>query len=280
MGLFSSVSNAVSSVPFVGGVVGQGLDFAGDIIGGAGKFLGGTKAKVDYSLMPTVDKKAFMLPTGLAAAQTQRGFQQAQQAALGNIAATRGVNPALLMRQGQQASSDLYNQAMQQGQIANLQEAIQGQQGQQAYQQMLQDAGKAKLGAQVGVAQANAQQQAGLLGGLGTAIGGIAGMFGPSAVATSDKRAKKNIKSDDKTIEDVLEAFSKSKQWEYKDKENGEGNYVGPMAQDLEQAKPDMVSEADNGMKQVDMNKALMAIMAAQGHLYKKIKKIEGKKAV
>lgn len=271
-GIFSGISNAVSSVPIVGGIASQGINAVGSLVDGTLGFLGGTKARPDYSLMPQIDKNAFILPRGLAKAQTQRGFEQAQQAALGQIAASRGVNPALMMRQGQQASQGLYNQAMQQGQIANLAEAQQAQQNLMNYQQMLQEAGKAKLSAQTGIAQANAQQQAGLLGGLGVATAGI-------ATALSDKNAKKNFKEDDSAIESVLEAFSKSKQWKYKDESNGEGEYVGPMAQDIEKAKPDMVSQGQDGMKQVDMNKALMAIMAAQGHIYKKIKKLEGKKA-
>ncbi len=235
--------------------------------------LGGLIPDADLSLIPAIDKTPFMAPTkSIADAQTKRGFEQAQKASLSNIMAARGVNPALMQRMGQTSSENLYNQSMQQGQIAKLQEDELNRQRLIQYEQMLQEAGKAKLNAQVGMSQAAAQAKAGLLGGMGTAVAGIASMF-------SDERVKKNFKQDDATINKLLESFSKSKEFEYKDESMGKGKHVGPMAQDIEKAMPDMITEDENGVKKIDTTKAIMAMMAAQGQINKELKKLKKKVA-
>lgn len=262
----------------IGGTSGKILDqYYGPIMNIANKgkdmLFGGLIPSADLNLIPAVDKTPFMAPkASIADAQTKRGFEQAQKASLSNIMAARGVNPALMQRMGQTSSENLYNQSMQQGQIAKLQEDELNRQRLIQYEQMLQEAGKAKLNAQVGMSQAAAQAKSGLLGGMGTAVAGIASMF-------SDKRVKKNFKQDDATINKLLESFSKSKEFEYKDEIMGKGKHVGPMAQDIEKAMPDMITEDENGVKKIDTTKAIMAMMAAQGQINKELKKLKKKVA-
>lgn len=129
---------------------------------------------------------------------------------------------------------------------------------------------------QQGIASENAMK-GGLISGLGQAA------F--TGIALSDKNAKKNIKDGDGAVKDFLSKLSetmgikkepdfagmpegdrmkefmsriKSYEYDYKDPANGEGKRVSPMAQDLEQDPlgAALVSEREDGLKQVDYGKA------------------------
>lgn len=122
--------------------------------------------------------------------------------------------------------------------------------------------------------QRRAQNQ-GLLGsllGAGAAAGG-------AALALSDERAKKNKSKADEEVDELLSVI-KPQVYEYKDKKNGEGKHISPMAQDLEKSEigKSMVEDTEDG-KVVNYGKGLGAMMAIQSALHKRIKKLEKAKS-
>lgn len=95
----------------------------------------------------------------------------------------------------------------------------------------------------------------------------------------SDVNLKKDIEPGEENIDDFLSKITPYK-YEYKDPEvDGEGEFISPMAQDLEksEAGKNMVIETPRG-KMVDYQQGLGTIVAALAHLDKKIKELEGKK--
>lgn len=120
-------------------------------------------------------------------------------------------------------------------------------------------------------------KDSGILGALGTAVGGWAG--GGFKMPTSDKNAKKNVKpiSD----EQALQAVEKTpvSEWAYKDGEGDGGTHIGPMAQHV---RATMGEEAAPGGKQIDlitMNGVSMAAIAALSRKVDKLAKAKGAKA-
>lgn len=100
---------------------------------------------------------------------------------------------------------------------------------------------------------------------------------------TSDEDKKKNIESGNGEINKFLDALG-AHSYEYKDdmKDNplgGEGEFVSPMAQELEKSKlgKSMVKDTPDG-KVVDYGKGFGAILAAQAMLNDRLKKLEKKK--
>jgi hypothetical protein len=113
---------------------------------------------------------------------------------------------------------------------------------------------------------------------LGQAIGGAAQAVGTGfATAMSDRRAKKNITDGEDESEKLLRAL-KPHGFEYKDERFGEGHRLGVMAQDVERAAPELVSEGPDGLKRIDVAKALSASLAALGTIDKRLSKLEGGK--
>ena len=108
------------------------------------------------------------------------------------------------------------------------------------------------------------------LGGLAEAAPAIIGMF-------SDKNLKTNIKdaSSDPSVKEFLDALSSST-YEYKDKNMGEGKYMGPMAQDLEKTElgADMVIDTPDG-KMVDYGRGAPAYLGIAGMLNDRLDGIE-----
>lgn len=100
----------------------------------------------------------------------------------------------------------------------------------------------------------------------------------PFGSHTSDERAKKNIKSGDAAIEDMLSKLAASL-YEYKNgNKHGKGQQLGIMAQDLEKSGlgKHMVKSTNEG-KQVDFVRGLATMLAGQANLHKRMAKLEGK---
>jgi hypothetical protein len=117
-------------------------------------------------------------------------------------------------------------------------------------------------------------------------IGTMMRMIGPSqAQAASDKGNKTSDSPGNKEIQGFLDAI-KAHTYEYKNEFKdaalgGEGKYVSPMAQEIEQTKlgKNMVIDTPDG-KVVDYGKGFGAMLAAQAMLNERLKKLEGKRKV
>lgn len=98
--------------------------------------------------------------------------------------------------------------------------------------------------------------------------------------ASSDKRAKKDIRPADSKLHEFLSKL-KALSYEYKDpSSDGEGEFVSPMAQDLEKTAlgNSFVKETSGGKKMVDYGHALGAMLASQVYLNKRLDALEAKK--
>lgn len=201
-----------------------------------------------------------------------RNIDQINNQALAMAASQRGAsNPALAFRQAQIGNQQAGLQAAQEG-------AILGEQERRTADDFLARQAAAQRGVALSVQQANQQaalqqrqQNMGLLSGIGTVAASMA----------SDEDTKTNIKEED-NVAKAIEEFTKAirgYEYEYKDGEHGTGKKVGVMAQDLEKSKigKTMVDEDENGVKRVDTNKAIGALLAATAELSKKVTKMEKK---
>jgi hypothetical protein len=106
---------------------------------------------------------------------------------------------------------------------------------------------------------------------------GISAIGALGAAAISDKRAKKNIEDGDEPARKLVAALRPHK-FEYKNAAHGDGPRLGVMAQDVEKAAPELVTEDEQGTKQIDISKALSASLAALGSIDKRLAKLEGGK--
>jgi hypothetical protein len=236
-----------------------------------------------------------------AAADTQ------QQAAMGSAnlkvqeqQAAQGQLGSLLGTQRQQDIGQAQTQAQMQQQtnLANQAAALQ--------QQGLNDTQiRAMLGDQISVG--NTEQQAGenyqqaranqtnienaaaaqqqeaankgfssLIGSVGSAMPGIGSLLKVGG-ATSDENAKENIHPADAQIGQFLDKVH-AHAFSYKDPEaDGAGQHVGPMAQELEKSQigRQLVHEDQDGVKKVDYQQGLGAMLAGLAHLHGRMKKLE-----
>lgn len=95
---------------------------------------------------------------------------------------------------------------------------------------------------------------------------------------TSDKNAKKDIKSGDKEIQKFLDSLS-SKSYEYKDQDKEpKGKQLGILAQDAEKSDmgKEMVVETDDG-KAIEVTEAVSKLLSAVANLNRRVKKSEKK---
>jgi hypothetical protein len=106
-------------------------------------------------------------------------------------------------------------------------------------------------------------------------MGGMAAL----AYAKSDENSKKNIELAPDQIDQFLNDLTGYK-FSYKDPQDGSGERIGVMAQDVEQSPvgDKMVVEDQEGMKNLDGGKALNAILASLGRLNEKVNNIEESK--
>ena len=157
---------------------------------------------------------------------------------------------------------------MQQGQNLALQYMQLGMSADQAQFLANQKLEELKQGARTGQAQVGAQQQAGVLGAIGSGLG--------MAAMLSDKTQKTNIEDGKKDVTKFLSALS-SKKYDYKDASlpgAAAGKRYGIIAQDLEKSEmgKSLVIDTPNG-KMVDTNQAVGALLAAVSHLNKRLEK-------
>lgn len=103
--------------------------------------------------------------------------------------------------------------------------------------------------------------------GAGAGIGGM--------MAMSDRRTKKDIESGEKGADKLLKGLKPYK-FRYKSTENGEGEHLGIMAQDLERVAPQTVISTPKG-KMVHGARLATALAAALPGLDKRLSKLEGK---
>lgn len=143
----------------------------------------------------------------------------------------------------------------------------------------LQDYEKTKAGIASQMAQIDATKYAARKAGQAQMLGSLFG--GAGAAIASDKKLKKDVKSESEKMEKFLSAI-KAKSFEYKN-ENAlgasPGDKFGVMAQDLEKSEvgKTLVKDTPNG-KMVDVNQTVMAVLAAQSDLNKRLKSMEKKK--
>jgi hypothetical protein len=201
---------------------------------------------------------------------------QANQQAMALAASQRGAsNPALAFRQAQLANQQMGLQNTQQA-------AIMGQQERQMADQMILSQAAAQRGVQLQSAMAN-QQAEGSANARNLQFGqqvvsGI-GQGAASAAMLSDENEKKNIEPKKYAMEEIQEFLKalKPSTYEYKNAQDGGGEKMGIMAQDLEKSEvgKTMVDTGPDGKKRVDVNKSIGAIMAAMADMASRVKKLE-----
>ena len=244
----------------------------------------------------------FAQGAGLYGQQANLGMQQAnlygQQAGMGLQAAGLAGRRAGLMGQTAQFGSGLIGQrAGLQGQSANLlQQQLQGKAGMmsgqvdmtgaqlqdvvaQENQAFEKDMAEKGFEMQNQAAAANRPQSPSTM----DQVMGLAQTVAPYAAmaAFSDKNLKKNVRSaKDKDLLSSVEIDGflgtlSPKQYNYKDKNHGEGKQVGIMAQDLEKTQlgKQMVENTPEG-KQVNFGKGLGLVMASQARLNERLNKV------
>lgn len=273
---------------FLSGIFGKGG-------GKAASYAPQTDFKAEYKPIGEDQRKAYA--ERIYAAQTGQGpsvanqfVANAQNAALQNAqslaaSARPGVNPALAQRLAMQAAAQGGQQAVQQGAMMRAQEAMDltklyeqlGMQGdlanQQAFnqaQQLNANVALGNLGAKQGMAQSGMEQT-------GKVAGGILG--GAATLLASDENLKKDITDASSDISEFLNAV-KAHKYKYKNPDmDGSGEYVSPMAQELEKSSigESMVMDTPRG-KMVDYSRGFGALLAAQAELNDRLKKLEGKK--
>jgi hypothetical protein len=131
---------------------------------------------------------------------------------------------------------------------------------------------------QAAASQADLAANAGMISGLlqgGATMGAAA--LAPAAVA-SDKNLKKDIKSEDKSLDAFMRELD-PKSFKYKDKKDGEGKRYGVMAQDAEKSEvgKTMVKDTPHG-KMLDGKATTSALLAAISRLAERVDELEGGK--
>jgi hypothetical protein len=149
----------------------------------------------------------------------------------------------------------------------------------QASQQAMMDFYKVQAGinqANVGASNAanTAQQQAktGLIGGLMSVGGQVAGM----AAMASDKRCKKDIRSGEKDVREFLDSLT-AHTYRYKDETKKDRPRLGVMAQDVEKSSlgADIVVKSPQGFLALDLNRGFGALMASAADINRRLSKLE-----
>lgn len=143
----------------------------------------------------------------------------------------------------------------------------------------MQDFEKTKAGVATQNAAIAAQERSAKRAANAQMIGSIIG--GAGALAASDEKLKKDVKPESKKMEKFLSAIN-AKSFEYKNTDipgTSPGDKFGVLAQDLEKSEvgKTLVQDSPNG-KMVDINSTVMAVLAAQSDLNKRLKSMEKKK--
>lgn len=181
--------------------------------------------------------------------------------------ATRNAQIAEGNRNAKQAVSNANTQAK------NTAAQYNNQLGQQAFDNQFSIANSKAGAAGAGVNYYN-QQQATKNAAKGNMLGSIVGAGTTAAVMASDENSKKDIFDlSDSDIEEFLSSLE-PKEFNYKDEaKHGEGRRAGIMAQDVEKSKLGsmIVTEDEEGVKSLDKDKTLSLMLAALGHIAKKM---------
>lgn len=112
---------------------------------------------------------------------------------------------------------------------------------------------------------------------IGGVIGGASNVGAEVATASSDRRAKTDIRSGDPAAEDMLDKLA-AEIFRYRDTaKDGAGEQLGVMAQDLERSQlgRQMVEESPEG-KRLNFAKGLGAALAAMANLNERLSRVEG----
>lgn len=109
------------------------------------------------------------------------------------------------------------------------------------------------------------------------ALGSAISTAGSVIASASDRRVKKNIDDGEEATRKFL-ATLHPKSFEYTDEKFGKGPHLGVMAQDVEKSPVDVVFDDDDGVKKLDIRKALSASLASLGSLDKRLGKMERKR--
>lgn len=135
--------------------------------------------------------------------------------------------------------------------------------------------GHRRLGKSIGKMSAPLGDMIGMGGDGGGGFMKMLGSLVGGAAAASDRDLKKNLEEDPEKLDEFLNAI-KAYEYEYKDKEHGEGKYISPMAQDLEKSEigKSMVLDTPEG-KMVDYGRAAGSMLAATAMLNNKVDDLE-----
>lgn len=231
-------------------------------------------------------RRQMMGENSLSAEQLRQGLQQNLAAQRSAAAGARPSNAAMAARNaaiqmgrigsgasGQQAMAGIAERNAAAGQLGGLLGQMRGQDIQyglgsrgQALQGFgdIERARTARYGAALGVPTFG-QQAMGAAAGLGTAL------------AMSDKRAKKDIEPGEPDVDEFLKSL-RAYRYRYKNPANGKGPQLGVMAQDLEKsvAGRQAVVNTPQG-KMVHGAKLAGALAAAMASVDQRLRKVESK---
>lgn len=112
------------------------------------------------------------------------------------------------------------------------------------------------------IAKGNQQRQ--FFGQVHQTGGMLTGMSGGGGANFCDERLKTNIKPVPKEYLEEMKPLLKAFAFNYVSDEYGKGEWIGPMAQDLEKSKlgKTLIFEDKNGFKKIDMNRLLLLFLA------------------
>lgn len=176
-----------------------------------------------------------------------RARQQAMAVGAGNAA----VSPALAARQAGQAAA---------AQTAQV--------GMQAAQMRMQEQDSARNAAAQQLAADQSRMDRLLGAGLGAAGTGL------SMLLTSDERAKQGVGDGRGAVDRLIRALEPQR-FEYRDGSGPPGARLGVMAQDVQRAAPELVGRQPDGMRGLDRDAALSALLASVGRLGERVDGME-----
>jgi hypothetical protein len=110
-------------------------------------------------------------------------------------------------------------------------------------------------------------------------IGGLMQTGAQIGMMASDERVKTDVRDGAREVDTMLD-FVRAYTGKYLDpKKHGEGKHAWVMAQDLERSPlgRELVVEAEDGTKMVDVRKAVSAALAASARLNERVRALEGK---
>lgn len=269
------------------------------VLGAAGYEDRGREAAAQRGQLQGLSDQYGRLASGqdsVSAEQLRQALQQNQSAQISAAAGASPANQAMAARNaslaasrlggalaGQQATAGLQERQQAMGQQAQIQAMIQ----QGLLNQRAQDV-QAALGGQGNAIQGRSAIEANRTNRYATAAGqptekeqlfGVLGSIG-SMAGLSDRRAKRDIEDGDEAADELVKSLrGRGKMWKYKDKRDGAGEYLGPMAQDLERTRAGkgIVVNTPRG-KMVDGAKLASALAAAMPRLDERIERLERKR--